>query len=818
VSGGTREAANTAFVTDTLLDRLQADLGPGFVIQRELGGGGMSRVFVVDELALDRRVVVKVLAPELAAGVNVERFRREIQLAAALQHPHIVPVLAAGEVTDGSGSAANVLPYFTMPYIEGDSLRGRLEKSGALPLGAVVAILRDVAKGLAHAHANGIIHRDIKPENILLSGGSAAVTDFGVAKALASARRSTPGGGLTVVGMSLGTPAYMAPEQAAGDPATDHRADLYALGLIGYEMLAGRGPFGARSPQALIAAHMTEKPAALSALRKDVPPGLAQLVMRCLEKDPALRPQDAEEFLAALDASPRGMDRRSRIVLAGVALLGIVALIVIWRNLPNERSGTSDMSAIAVLPLVNTSGDPEDEYFSDGMTDELASALTRVNGLRVASRTSTFAFKGRRDMDVREIGRRLGVGAVLEGTVRRDGRRLRLGAQLTNTADGLSLWSDSYAREVEDIFAVQDELAGAIVTALAPRLGRPRNAVPSAGVPSAGPTRRTNDLEAYDLYLRGRFHWHQRGDSALRAAAALFEQAIARDPGFAAAHAGLADALALLPVYGSTPSDSALPRARVEAERAIALDSTLADAHTTLGLVHKSLGEWDRAERVLERALALDPESAAAHQWHGEILVITGRLREAATAMRKAHQLDPLSPVIAAELGYMLTLAGEPEAGFASGRQAIALAPQLWTGHAFLGSSFLFDGRVADAIAPLERAVELDRNVSLFRGVLAYAYARDGRQADARRLLAELEQEAARGGAASPVSIAYIGLGDMPRALDWLERAAAARDPYLLAMSLTATWFDPLRRDPRFAPIARSLGLDPAIMARPTGR
>ena len=318
-------------VTNTLRDQLQADLGPVFHIQRELEAGGMSRVFLADDLTLERRVVVKVLAPELAAGVNVERFRREILLAAGLQHPHIVPVLAAGEVADAPGPGANILPYFTMPYVEGDSLRGRLERAGALPLGEAVAILRDVAKGLSHAHGHGIVHRDIKPENILLSGGSAAVTDFGVAKALSSARRSSPGGELTVVGMSLGTPAYMAPEQAAGDPATDHRADLYSLGLIGYEMLAGRGPFAGRTPQALIAAHLAEKPTAISRSRKDIPPALAGLVMRCLEKDPARRPQDANEFLAALDASPVGFDRRLRITLTVVALIGIVTLAWLWR-------------------------------------------------------------------------------------------------------------------------------------------------------------------------------------------------------------------------------------------------------------------------------------------------------------------------------------------------------------------------------------------------------------------------------------------------------------------------------------------------------
>jgi serine/threonine-protein kinase len=804
-------------VPDTLRPQLQADLGPGFVIQRELGAGGMSRVFLADDLTLERQIVVKVLAPELAAGVNVQRFRREILVAAALQHPHIVPVLSAGEVADAPGPGANVLPYFTMPYVEGDSLRARLDRSGALPPAEAVAVLRDIAKGLGHAHSHGIVHRDIKPENILLSGGSAAVTDFGVAKALSSARRAGPDGELTVVGMSLGTPAYMAPEQAAGDPDTDHRADLYSLGLVCYEMLTGRCPFAGRTPQALIAAHLAEKPPPLPRSRKDIPPGLAALVMRCLEKDPKDRPSSADEFLAALDAAPVGFDRRLRITLAAVALTTIVAFGFLWRYANTRRSATPDMSAIAVLPLVNTSGDPKDEYFSDGMTDELANALTRVRGLRVASRTSTFAFKGQRELDVREIGRRLGVGAVLEGTVRRDGRRLRLGAQLTNTADGLSLWSDSYSREVEDIFEVQDELAGAIVTALAPRLVARDSASAGSTVSSGATVKRTNDLEAYDLYLRGRYFWHQRGEAALRSAAALFEQAIARDPNFAAAHAGLADVLALLPVYGSTPADSALPRARAEAERAIALDSMSAEAYATLGLVHKSLGDWENAERVLARALALDPGSAAAHQWHGEVLVITGRLREAAAALRQAHQLDPMSPIIASELGYMLTLAGEPDAGFAMGRQAISLAPELWTGHAFLGSSYLFAGRVPDAIPPLERAVQLDRNVSLFRGVLAFAYARNGRTADARRLVGELEQEASRGGAASPVAVAYVGLGDTGRALEWLERAVGAKDPYLLAMGLTPTWFDPLRADPRFGPLARALGLDPVIMARPTG-
>jgi tetratricopeptide (TPR) repeat protein len=366
------------------------------------------------------------------------------------------------------------------------------------------------------------------------------------------------------------------------------------------------------------------------------------------------------------------------------------------------------------------------------------------------------------------------------------------------------------------VFEVQNEIASSIVATLAPRLvARGSDSASAVAAPAA--TRRTRDLAAYDEYLRGRYFWHQRGETALRTAASHFERAIALDPGFAAAYAGLADVLALLPVYGATPGDSAYPIARTAAERAIALDSTSAEAHTTLGLVHKSVGEWQAAERVLRRALELDPGASSAHQWRAEVLVITGRFREAAAAARQAYQLDPLSPIVAGELGYMLTLAGEPEAGIAMGRRAIELAPNLWAPHAFLGSSFLFAGRLAESIGPLERTVQLDRNVSLFRGVLAYAYAKTARPDDARRLLAELEREAARGAPASPIAIAYVGLGDTARALDWLERAARERDPYLLQMSLTPTWFDEVRGSARFAEIARSLGLDPVLMARPAG-
>ena len=498
---------------------LQTALGAGYRIERELGGGGMSRVFLTHDPALERDVVVKVLAPELAAGVNVDRFRREILLAAGLQHPHIVPVLAAGEVasTDEAGHPA-VLPYYVMPHVSGDSLRARIAREGALPIGEAVSILRDVARGLAYAHQHGVVHRDIKPENVLLSSGTAAVTDFGVAKALATARRTSPGGTITVVGTSLGTPAYMAPEQAAGDPDTDARADLYAWGVMAYELLAGRTPFAGKNAQALLAAQLVERPVPIGQVRRETPPGLAALVMQCLEKDPDARPPSAEAVLAALDGAagttrPTSHWRTLLLGSAAVAVLGIGGWWVAGHRGAAAGAANSDLSAVAVLPLDNTGGDPSDEYFSEGMTDELSNALSRVPGLRVASRTSTYAFKDRHGLDIKQIGRRLGVGAVLEGSVRRDGRRLRLSAQLTNTADGLTIWSNSYEREMTDVFDVQDSLAHAIVAALRPRLGQ------QAAVPAHAAAGRTGDMQAYDLYLKGRYYWNQRGDDALRKAA-----------------------------------------------------------------------------------------------------------------------------------------------------------------------------------------------------------------------------------------------------------------------------------------------------------
>ena len=469
--------------------------------------------------------------------------------------------------------------------------------------------------------------------------------------------------------------------------------------------------------------------------------------------------------------------------------------------------------SIAVLPFTNVGGDAQDEYFSDGMTDELTDALARVPGLRVASRTSAFTYKGR-SVDARQIARELQVGALLEGRVRRDGDRLRVSAQLTGGTDGLLLWSETYERQMADVFAVQDEIAGAIAAELRPRLAGGADAAAAARV-----RRGTTDLAAYDLYLRGRYHFHRRGETELRRAADYFAQAVARDDRFAPAHAGLADAAALLPIYGAADADSAFAIARRGAERAVALDPTLADGWTTLGLVHKSVGEWEAGERAFRHALALDPQSSTARQWYGELLLITGHVDAAVAELQQAEQLDPLSPVIASELSYMLGLAGRPEEAEAAAQRGLRLGPELWTSHAFHGFALLFGGRTRDAIPKLERAVQLDSTVAPVQGALAYALAQAGDTARARALAGRLTAAARPpSGSAMAATLAHLGLGDDDAALDWLETAADRRDSWLYAMSVNMPMFDRVRASPRFAGVVRRLGLDLTVMTRPAGR
>ena len=756
-------------MTDAFRAQLQSSLGAAYTLVRELGGGGMSRVFVARDEQLGRDVVVKVLAPELTQELSAERFGREVRLAAGLQEPHIVPVLSAGTTAGG-------LPFYTMPYVAGESLRARIER-GSVPVAEGVSVLRDVATALEHAHARGVVHRDIKPENILLSGRTAVVTDFGIAKAIAASQTHVAAATLTGAGVSLGTPAYMAPEQALGD-TVDARADLYAWGVVAYELLAGRPPFVETSAQRLIVAHVMDQPAPLASLAPSAPASLVDLVMRCLAKDPADRPADAAALIAALDGAPSA----SRDAVAT----------------PARGARAEAIPAVAVLPFANLSSDPENEFLSDGITDEIIYTLGRIDGLRVAGRTSCFSLKGQ-SLDPAAVGRKLDVTSVVDGSVRRAGNRVRVQAALVSAADGFQLWSERYDRDLSDVFAVQEEIARAIATELRVRLGR--------GTERRIASPPTSDAEAYEMYLRGRHALAQRTTTASFDAVRLLESAVGRDPGFARAWAGLADAYLAAPVYaGASPRES-WPRARDAIQRALAIDPGLAEAHTSLAY-GTMLYEWDwaSAEASFRRAIELNPSYAPAHHWYADFLAGRGRLEESLREMTRAHELDPLSPIVGAETAWVLALLRRGDEAIAHIDELLRADPGFAHAHVVRGLVLQSIGDHRSAIAAHRTALETGGHYAFSFAALIYAHAASGERGEARRLLASLEERARREHVpAFAFALAHTGLGDLEQAFAWLERGIEDKDE-LLAENFLDPLFDPLRADQRYERVLAQLG------------
>jgi serine/threonine protein kinase len=502
-----------------LFERLQTRLAGRYRLERELGRGGMATVYLAHDPKHHRSVAIKVLHPELAASVGAERFLREIEISARLAHPHILPL-------HDSGSAGDLL-YYVMPYVAGESLRALLERERPLSLEQAVKLAQDVAEALDHAHRQGVVHRDIKPENILIEEGHAVVTDFGLAAALS---RAEPGR-LTGAGLAAGTPEYMSPEQAAGERQLDPRTDVYSLACVVYEMLAGEPPFHGPSARAIMARHVTDPVPPLGTARPDLAPSVSRAVERALAKAAADRYPSAGDFVRALTA------------------------------VEAEPAGAADMG-LAVLAFSNMSGNPDAEYLSDGISEEIINALSRLSGVRVVSRTSSFAFKGSHD-DVRAIGRRLGVGAVLEGGVRRSGERLRVTAQLVSVADGYQLWAGRYDREMQDVFLIQEQIAENIAQAL--------QVVFDARATGGLHRVRTPDVRAYEYYLRGRQCFHQFRRKSIEFAREMFGRAIAIDEAYAPAHAGAADCSSFLHMYwGGAPAD--LEQADAASRRALELD------------------------------------------------------------------------------------------------------------------------------------------------------------------------------------------------------------------------------------------------------
>ncbi len=786
-----------------LLGRLQQVLGDAYRLESELGGGGMSRVFVATETALGRRIVLKVLPPELAAEVSTERFKREIQVAAQLSHPHIVPLL--------SSAAGDGLIYYTMPYVEGETLRSMIARERQLPIETAIRLAREIADALDYAHGRDIVHRDIKPENILMSGGHAVVTDFGIARAVSRASGAPT---LTSAALVVGTPAYMSPEQASAEREIDGRSDLYSLACVLFEMLAGEPPFTGPTQQSVISKRFLEPAPSVTKLRESVPAWLDEAIARGLATTPADRFQTARAMAQALSspaasgmspttsASNESMVRTrsvTKLILAGAGLIAVLAAgyaaLQMGSNVSDRDAATGSAAAaagprtIAVMPFANLSSDRENEFFADGMTEEITNLLSGIDGLRVAARSSAFALKGSQ-LDARKVGDTLGVDAVLEGSVRRSGTKLRVTAQLVNTADGYQMWADDFDRELSDVFGVQNEIATAIVNALRVQFVRPAQRADVA-------LRPTSVTDAYDLYLRGRSVLNNQGTPSIPRALEYFEQAVALDPRFARAYVGIADAHARTGVLGRGDPTVEMPRAKAATVQALALDSSLAEAHSALAHI-LFVWEWKypEAERAFRRSLELDPDEASTRSLYGIFLLGQRRFAESEREFRMAHELEPLLPHTSSLLGRFFVSTGQPDSAIKYLKEATSLGPNLDLAFQQLGHAYLKKGMKTEALEMFHKAAALTGPRDSAH--LAYAYAMTGERGKAETTMRNIAAAPSRR-YLSPVDMAigYAGLGNRDEAFRWLERGLQERAPFMDGVR-AMTGLESLRSDPRF--------------------
>ena len=744
---------------------LRDALAGRYTLECELGQGGMATVYLANDVRHERPVALKVLATEQSAALGAERFDREIKLLARLRHPFVLPL-------HDSGEAAGAL-YFVMPYVDGESLRARFQRESTLPVEDIVAIAGQIADALDYAHGEGVIHRDVKPENILLSRhGHAMLADFGIARGglLASGAAATAPG-LTLTGMAIGTADYMSPEQAVGDGEIDGRSDVYSLGCVVYEALAGQAPFTGPNPLSIIAQHIGKPAPSLAANRADLSPSLIRAVARSLEKNANDRFLTATAFVQALMAA-------DAVVTAKPAALA-----------------STPRLSIAVLPISSRSPDAEAEYFSDGMIDELMNALAKVEGLRVVSRTSTFAFKSG-DVPIQEIGARLGVGFVLEASVRRAGARLRVTARLVGVEDDSTLWSETFERQMEDVFAVQDEITHSIVTTIteALQLGHLRGATP---------VQQPRSLEAYDLYLLGRHHWYKRTEPSMRRALELFQEAAAADPSYAPAYSGIADASALLASWQFASAAEQFPQAGEAARRAIELDPSSADAHASLGFVKLNWEwDWDGALYEFQKAIALNPSHEAAHRWLSAFLAGIGRDDEALPLALRAIELDPISILPRMNLGIVHLFAWRYEEAEREFRRVIEMDPGFVRGYAFLATSLSFLDKHDEAIVVGRIGVDRSNQHSMLVFALGVCIAKSGQLAEARKIFEPILSEI------TPFyqAIVYSALGRESIAFETLERAHEAHADWMYSVVRHPS-FGEYHSHPRFIRLLEKLGL-----------
>jgi serine/threonine-protein kinase len=777
-----------------------------YEIAGPLGSGGMGEVYRAKDSKLGRDVAIKVLREEGASDPDrLKRFELEARSASALNHPNLITIYDIGRI----GST----PYIAMELVEGQTLREILS-SGAIGTRKMLQWAAQVADGLAKAHASGIVHRDLKPENLMISNdGFVKIMDFGLAKLVPhkdAVSDSAPTAELTEPGMVLGTIGYMSPEQAAGRPA-DHRSDQFSLGSILYEMATGRHAFRKDTAVQTLSAIIEAEPEPLEKSNPDVPFPFRRIVERCLSKAPdgrydstrdlAKELQDVRDHHSQISSVPsslspsRSRSARPRVVLALVGALAVLLAVMLFRS----RAPSARVESLAVLPLENLSGDPEEEYFADGMTEALIADLAKIGALKVISRTSVMQYKGVRK-PLPEIAGELSVDAVLEGSVMRSGDRVRITTQLIQAATDRHLWAESYERDLEDVLTLQSELARTIAREIQVKL-TPREEARLADSGAVNP-------QAYEAYLKGLYHWNKLNEEGVRKGFEYFHQALLIDPNYGAAHARLAYTYLLAARAGLAPPKEAYPRAREAALKALELDDGLAEAHAALGRV-KFLFDWDwaGAETEFQRALELDPNSATAHQVYALYLSGMGRSEEAMVEIRRAQDLDPLALATSLSVANVFLSDHQYDKAMEGFRNTLEMDSRFALAHLGLGYTDLFLGARDQAVAAFETAGKLAPGDPYFISALATGYAKSGRTAEALERIDELKEMSERR-YVPPVHIAvvYVALGDQNEAMAWLEKAYEARDDNL-AGAKGGIWFDEIRADPRFQELMRRMGL-----------
>jgi serine/threonine protein kinase/tetratricopeptide (TPR) repeat protein len=821
-----------------------------YEIRSKIGEGGMGEVYLAEDVRLHRQVALKILPSEVAANKDrMRRFEQEAQAAAALNHPNIAHIYEIGE-HDGRH-------FIAMEFIDGVTLRGKIHREHA-ELRKLLRYLQQVAEGLAKAHAAGIIHRDLKPDNVMITrDGYAKILDFGLAKLSERTRRqdgepheevptAMMQGPHSTPGLVMGTVGYMSPEQAQGR-SVDYRSDIFSFGCLLYEATTGQRAFESESTIDTLHRIVHAPVPLVKDVNPSAPGDLTRIVRRCLAKDPDERYQSIRDAAIELRDLRRELEgaaeleitvppsavgsgvtsttnvaatvsdaplstapvssaeyivteiKRNKVVTAIVLtalVLGGFGLAAYLR----ARNTEVAIDSIAVLPFVNQSGDPDTEYLADGLTESIINNLTRLPSLKVIARSSVFRYKGR-DADPMKAGGDLGVRAVLTGRLLQRGDSLMVSAELVDVRDNKQLWGEQYNRKVADALAVQQEISREITEKLRLRL---------SGEEQQRLVRRdTANPEAYQFYLRGRFYWNKRTTDGIRKAIEQFQQAIERDPNYALGYVGLADSYILLEDYAGVPSSETLPKARAAADRALQLDDTLAEAHTSSAHIYDQQWRWAEAEQEFRRAISLNPNYATTHHWFSVYLLAQRRFDEARKEIKRAQELDPLSPIIGVNVADLYLLSGDADSAIEQCKRVIELDPGFPGGSEFLGLAYLKQQRFEEAIAAFQKSAELSKRASGDLSSLGNAYAVAGKRTEALAIVKELEARYARREAiGSQLAYVYAGLGDRDRSFEWLEKDFQKHSGSLPQV----TWylgFEALRSDPRYADLVRRMGLEP---------